>query len=750
MSYFNDRLKALHITDKTNSYKATQEGHTINFKFFTETKNGDISINYLSLNGEVETYTVGSGGTRLRYFSRIRYATPRQDGKKYHQEEGTETLPFVTPELLKRYKTSEKTSTLYVVEGEFKAFAMSNFGLPTFGIGGIFNFKGKSKDELHPYILQFCERCGVKNIVLLFDADCLKVEWKPEKDLATRPKNFYNALNTFNEYLKPHENLTLYFSHIVSKSQYKGIDDLLYCGGKDEQAVQEIVFEELKDLASKVKNRQYIITTAITGISPTVIKRMFGLNSVENFYETYKDVVENRDFIYDNNTYFIDEKGKPTASWKGRHKEYVRIGIDYYKIINDVMSNNQVETNITKWSKSVIMEDFYNSKDFIRRIEKFDGFCNVPENDPAKYKQTVIAERNGIVSKLYNRYSIIHHVPAYGQWTHINKLLHHIFDYKNVAGESLYDFALDYIQLLYTQPYKHLPILCLVSKERGTGKSTFLTLLRAIFCENMRILDSARLTSNFNEHWAGKLVVSVDESFINMDEKNGAGNKLKMIATNATIPCEGKGRNATEIPNISKLILCSNDENNFVKIDQEENRYCIIKVNPIEEEPDPHLVDKMVEEIPAFLYFLKNRQLYYPEKSRLWFDEKIFVTDALLNIKERTEAAYIRHIKDMIREQFYMQEQVQIKLSAKVIFNFTKEKYRWITDVQIKEWLNDNGWKAGNATNFNYATNYKDKENPGEICVLKDTGRCYTFNIEQFLTMEEIEDFKKGLPPEKK
>lgn len=749
MSYFNDRLKALHITDKTNSYKATQEGHTINFKFFTETKNGDISINYLSLNGEVETYTVGSGGTRLRYFSRIRYATPRQDGKKYHQEEGTETLPFVTPELLKRYKTSEKTKTLYIVEGEFKAFAMSNFGLPTFGIGGIFNFKGNNKDELHPYIFEFCDKCGVENIVLLFDADCLKVKWEEGKDLSTRPKNFYNALNTFNEYLKPHEHLTLYFSHIVADSEDKGIDDVLYGGRAD----PENVIDELKDLLTKKNSHKYIITTAITGISPTKIKGFFGLRDVDNFYEVYKEVVEDHDFVYNGQTYFIDN-GKPTPLWKGKHKEYVRIGIDYYKITNDILSlsdgNTQFETNLVKWSKTTIKDDFYKSEDFVRRIEKYDGFCNIPENDPEKYRQTIIAEKNGVTSKLYNRYSVINHVPAQGQWRHINNLLHHIFDYKNLDGDSLYDFALDYIQLLYTKPYKHLPILCLVSKERGTGKTTFLNLLRAIFCENMRILDSARLTSNFNDHWAGKLVVAVDESFINMDEKNGAANKLKMIATNATIPCEGKGLKATEVANISKLILCSNDEKNFVKIDKEENRYCIVKVKHIEEEQDPNLVDKLVEEIPAFLYFIKHRQLYYPEKSRLWFDERVFETEALQDIKVRTEAAYVKHIKDMITEQFYMQEQVQIKLSAKVIFNFTKEKYRWITDVQIKEWLNDNGWKAGNATNFNYATNYKDKENPGEIYVLKDTGRCYTFNIEQFLTMEEIEDFKKGLPPEKK
>ena len=220
-----------------------------------------------------------------------------------------------------------------------------------------------------------------------------------------------------------------------------------------------------------------------------------------------------------------------------------------------------------------------------------------------------------------------------------------------------------------------------------------------------------------------------------MDEKNGAGNKLKMIATNATIPCEGKGKDSTEVPNISKLILCSNDEYNFVKIDMEENRYCIIKVNPIEDTRDPHMFDKMVDEIPAFLYFLKNRQLYYPEKSRLWFEESLFETEALNKIKERTESASIKHIKEVIREQFYMQEADTIKLSAKVIYNLVKDQYRFINPMIIKEWLKDNGFRVGTATNFKYKYNYAD-----DIFVY-EKDRCYTFQMQEFFNPLEIEDF---------
>lgn len=72
MSYIEDRLKILHITDKINTYKATDiDGHSINFKFFTETDKGDISINYIGLDGVVEVYETEN--RKIRSFSRTRF-----------------------------------------------------------------------------------------------------------------------------------------------------------------------------------------------------------------------------------------------------------------------------------------------------------------------------------------------------------------------------------------------------------------------------------------------------------------------------------------------------------------------------------------------------------------------------------------------------------------------------------------------------------------------------------------------------
>lgn len=734
MSYLKERLKKLNITDKLNTYKAVGEDgvHSMNFKFFTETEKGDIAINYIAIDGKVVTFL--KDGKKLRAFSRTRYQVPVElpngKEKKYDQPTGSPVVAFVTPELLKRYKTGEETRDLYIVEGEFKAFAMSNFGLPTFGIGGIHNFKDEKGVYLNTEIVTFCKKCKVQNIILLFDADCLQVKWEEGKDLYNRPAGFYSAVRKFNELLKPH-NLNLYFAHIVQSSDYKGIDDVLYNGISN----QGQVVNELEEFSIESKDKKYVMSYGITGRSYTIIRGLFGLNSVEEFFELYKEELKDKDFVYKQNTYHL-ENGKITLSWHGQQQQYVRIGINYFKKTFALMTNNQIEENLELWSKGAICDDFKKSKLFLDSIEKYDSFTNIPENDPDKYKRTVIVGRDGMVSKLYNRYSKVPHTPEEGSWQTINKLLHHIFNYTNLTGESLYEFGLDYLQLLYTQPLKHLPILCLVSKERGTGKSTFLDLLKSIFADNMRILDSSRLMSPYNGHWAGKLVVAVDESFINMDEKNGAGNKLKMIATNATIPFEEKHKNAGEIPNISKLIMCSNDEFNFVKIDKEENRYCIIKVEPFTGDTDPHMVKKMLEEIPAFLYFLKHRQLYYPERSRLWFDERLFETEALLKIQERTEPMVVKQIKNAIKDQFYWLRTENVRLSANVLFELIRRKYNKIRITDVKEWLMDNGYRTRNASKFYYKfeADYEPQTS---------TERFYTFSAKDFMSYAELEEFRK-------
>ena len=101
----------------------------------------------------------------------------------------------------------------------------------------------------------------------------------------------------------------------------------------------------------------------------------------------------------------------------------------------------------------------------------------------------------------------LEHKPAEGECPVTIEFLKHIFQHD-------YELGLDYIQLLYQQPTKNLPILCLVSKEKNTCKGTFLKLIKAIFGQNATVIGNEDLANGFYASWAEKLVIAIDETFV--------------------------------------------------------------------------------------------------------------------------------------------------------------------------------------------------------------------------------------------
>ena len=718
-SYLEQRLSALGITDEENRIKVL--GYP-DWRTFTEDGKGNIRINYLALDGQPFTYM---DGRKEIEFARTRYQNPKDPKHKYDQPKGTETFPFFTPTILKKYKAKETIKTLVVTEGEFKAYKLSMLGVPCVGIGGIQNYKNKDKDKLHPDLIQLLNNCYVENVVLLFDRDCLEVKWEDGKDLATRPNNFFTALNTFNELLKPYDK-QLYFSHISLKCHEKGIDDLV-CSLKDEEIEQ--CLSELQSLLEGTKNRRFVETNLITGISSNKIKAIFGLNSVQSFFELHKEELEDRDFVFSGKPYYIED-GKAVLSWGGAEKSFILVGNDYFQKVVDKSPFGDVEINLYKREKGVITGRY--GKNFIRVIPIYDGFANEPENDPDKYRQDIISEKAGIRSRLYNIYRPLEWRPAEGEWPTIQKFLHHVFDYPNTQGQTMFEFALDWIQMIYTNPTQPLPCICLVSKERETGKTTFLEFMHLIFSENFRVLDSERIGSRFNDGHVGKLVIGVDESLIDPENRGTVANTLKTLITNKTVISEGKGTASKPIANYAKLIMCSNDETNFIKIESEENRYAIIKVGTIQEK-DPDFLSKMKEEIPAFLHFLKNRRLHHERKDRLWFDPIAFETEALLKIQERTAPMLERHIKGVIREQFEYSGKETLRFPFSFIKDRVSLRYNRADTEKIKDWLHDHGYKTGNANTYSY---YNES---GTATTPEEKPRLYTFQRSDFIAQSESE-----------
>jgi hypothetical protein len=288
--------------------------------------------------------------------------------------------------------------------------------------------------------------------------------------------------------------------------------------------------------------------------------------------------------------------------------KYIRVGTTYFKKSLYPSVLGESTEILIPWSAETIRQD--HGKNILSDLEQYDGFICIPENRPEQFKKRV--------KDYYNTYHSISSNPVKGDISNTLNFVSHIF------GEQI-ELGLDYIQLLYLKPTQLLPILCLVSKERATGKSTMLKWLKEIFEYNMTFLTNSDFTSQFNSDWTNRLIIAVDEVLFKTDELT---ERIKYLSTTNTHKTESKGKDKKEAHFFGKFILCSNNETSFIKIDKDEIRFWVRKINSYEKE-DVYFLEKLVKEIPAFLYFLSNRELSTKNDSRMWFTPQQIKTTAL-------------------------------------------------------------------------------------------------------------------------
>jgi len=255
--------------------------------------------------------------------------------------------------------------------------------------------------------------------------------------------------------------------------------------------------------------------------------------------------------------------------------KYIRVGTTLYKTVHrPLISGDYMEDKIV-WSYETLRQDY--GKNNLPEIEKYDGFCIIP--DHINYQQ--------VHGTYLNQYEPVNHIPCAGEFPHIRSFLEHIF------GEQI-ELGLDYLQILYTRPTQMLPILLLVSNERNTGKTTFLRFLKTIFGKNATFNTNEDFRSQFNSDWAHRLLVLVDELLLNKMEDT---EKIKNLSTAGDYKIEAKGKDRREIEFFAKFVLCSNNEKNPIIIPKEEVRFWVRKINPIEKD-NINLREQMAVEIP--------------------------------------------------------------------------------------------------------------------------------------------------------
>lgn len=777
--YLNQRLHELGITDKLNTFTrnwtaridtkddqgiiTTREvENTRDYKIFSADDNGNIRIRYFNLNGQPYRWKSEKEKKTLD-FIRTRLKEPKEK-MKYFQPAGSPPSPFFPPSIIDKYKKGEAIPCLYLIEGEFKAFKASMLDVDVAGIGGISNFyNGDIRGKIHEDLQELIIKCKVKKIVLLMDADVLKITWAEKEDLVKRPASFYGAINAFRESLQlliDDDKVALeyaYFMHIKSKymNDAKGLDDLL-------AKYADKSLEIIEDLYQHNFAKKYFEGFSINSLNHDVqgrVHKYLGLFNEQDFYKTYGEFIGAREFLFRRKRFVYDQEKKEVVFVKHEDaNKYMRIGPDYVKIIQKPNKYGELEEEIVPWKKSEIKEDYkkYGIQNFMDQLQKYDDFVNEPSWN-GSYKR--------VHNNCFNICNPLLWQPKEGSISSSIKFLKHIFggqgeiilddqglfeSEKSILGDQ-FTVALDYLTLLLKNPKQMLPVPILVSPEQNTGKSTFLKWLQQIWGSNMCIIGNEHFKMRFNSHYITKIIIGIDEGFLEVDKKSEK-EKLKQMVTADTAQVEFKGMNLKKINYYGKIIICSNDADKVMKIEEGESRWFVVRV-PVIAEKDPDIELKLKAEIEAFLYFLHNREVFHPKSDRLWFKAEWFITEQHQIIVEATKNRLDRVFEQWISDQFLLYKlpvlRYPLNYLVEALNDFKTSKYK-IDGIELKAYLTKRKLKAEPTMRVKIPVSFgpKDPADPSSEIEMKyhnPVARPFVFNVAEWLNEEQMEEYKKPM-----
>lgn len=732
-TYLHERLDVLGWTPERNVVvcpaNVAGDGKEHRYELFTVDEDGNLLINYYLPNGAKAQYKRANSNTSKDY-QVVRWITPRvhSDGRveKYKAPAGTRTLPWFSSNVVDAYNAQRHIPVLVLVEGVLKAFAASVHGAHMVGLQGIQNLKDKSVSALHPEIVQVLRVCKPEHVIMLHDGDCrrLSTKWPedPAVDLYERPNDFFTAARNTGELLKDHARtigFRTYYMHVVSESIVppkgmeapKGLDDLLvtYAEVKVKEGnLPPGAPTNAKPEAIALLNRQLAAQEVVADLlsvsganrfferrdldRPDKLRDYFHLRSADAFYAAHQESIGEKEFVYDGTKYQWNEEEKglkvkvPSVA-----KKYVRVGTDYYKYIKRRNPHSrQLEEFLAPWKKGAILDD--NGKHFCDHIAKYDTFTNWPDH----------VAHQAVMDGCLNAYAPFMHKPDEDAEPPeaTLKFFKHVFGdgivevpHPKREGEvmrvSELDLGLDYLKLLYERPTQMLPILCLVSKERGTGKTTMFNYLKHLFGANCTQVGAKDLEGDFNAHYASKLLVIIDEALISKQE---SVEKLKFLSTSKMIMVNNKGVAQYEQPFFGKFLIASNNIRNFIKTDDDEVRFWIRKLRAIPaRDRDLKVEEKMVDEIPAMLHYLRKRAMATEELFRSWFDPTLMVTEALKDIRKHSTPTAKREVEGWLRGMFWaMPDAESILMTTKdirkeVFGNNNRMDDRYLNDILTEE-----------------------------------------------------------------
>lgn len=403
-------------------------------------------------------------------------------------------------------------------------------------------------------------------------------------------------------------------------------------------------------------------------------------------------------------------------------KKFIRVGDDYMKEVFIPDKDGRLFRMYVRRDKGTVQEDLGGkSNDFYKSIKKYEGFCIVPSH--VDYKQ--------VIEGFFNEYYQISHQPKQGDCKTIISFLTHIF------GVSHLGFILDYLQLMYLNPTQRLPVLLLESKERGTGKSTFGNLLKLMYEDNSVKIGNSELDSDFNSVWVKKLAIIVDETSL---EKASIMQMLKRYSTETgKVTSNEKNKAQKQVDFFGKFIFLSNEEGKSLPIEKGENRFAVFKIKTFAQNgitEDPNMEFKIKSEIPAFLHYLKNREMRYKEETRMYFALDWYYTEQLQLYYDNSLTAIAKVLRDYLIEAFnFFEDEKELKFSLSNLMTELKERYRYLDRVKLKKAIIEEFGVHEQKKSRYYFHSFMSAENfvDGMYAPTYENNYFYIFKREQFI-----------------
>jgi hypothetical protein len=228
------------------------------------------------------------------------------------------------------------------------------------------------------------------------------------------------------------------------------------------------------------------------------------------------------------------------------------------------------------------------------------------------------------------------------------------------------------------------------------------------------------------------------------------------MSTAEKIMVNPKGSKQYSIDYFCKFIFTSNNLR-MIYVSKHDQRYWIIRVPQLQEgNDDPNMLTKMKAEIPAFIDFLKNREMHCPKEGRMYFHHSLLRTKIFEQMVKVNEPSEATNMRESLKEWFIQDNDIQeLQMTMKEIkeeFFNPRSSTAWISELLrdyigvdlLRDLTGEAIYKRG--TYPKYETQFSQDTKEQEIVLVRKPfrGRPYVFRRDQFVKAGDVKYAEPG------